>query len=190
MILGGGGHGKDLAEIVRADGTYDFGGFLDDDPTVPGVVGTVDALDPQERFLIGINDPTTRWTVHTLMLGRAVAPTIMHPTAVIAEDFRGGAGAVIAALTQIGPEVALGAHTHVGPGVTITRARVGSCVTVSPGATICGDVTIGSRTLIGAGAIVKNLVNIGTDCTIGAGAVVVRDVPDGTVVVGNPARAR
>lgn len=41
---------------------------------------------------------------------------------------------------------------------------------------------------IGAGAIVLGPVTVGDDAVIGAGAVVVDDVPDGAVVVGNPAR--
>jgi acetyltransferase-like isoleucine patch superfamily enzyme len=41
---------------------------------------------------------------------------------------------------------------------------------------------------IGANATILPGVTIGRDAVVGAGAVVVRDVPDGKVVVGNPAR--
>ncbi len=47
---------------------------------------------------------------------------------------------------------------------------------------------IGDRVTIGAGAIVLGPITVGDDAVIGAGAVVVDDVPDGAVVVGNPAR--
>jgi acetyltransferase-like isoleucine patch superfamily enzyme len=41
---------------------------------------------------------------------------------------------------------------------------------------------------IGSGAVILCGVTIGSDAMIGAGAVVTRDVPDGAVVAGTPAR--
>ena len=48
--------------------------------------------------------------------------------------------------------------------------------------------TIGDNVSVYAGAIIVGGVNIGNDVTIGAGAVVVKDVPDNSLVVGNPMR--
>ena len=48
--------------------------------------------------------------------------------------------------------------------------------------------TVGDRAVLGAGAKILGPVNIGADAKIGANAVVVRDVPDGKVAVGVPAR--
>lgn len=47
---------------------------------------------------------------------------------------------------------------------------------------------IGSRTFVGAGSIVLPGVTIGEDCIIGAGSVVSRNIPDGSLAVGSPAR--
>lgn len=46
----------------------------------------------------------------------------------------------------------------------------------------------GDRVNVGANAVIIGPIRIGNDVTIGAGAVVFRDVPDGHVAVGNPAR--
>lgn len=89
-------------------------------------------------------------------------------------------------------DVTLGAGTHVNYGVRAVRTRIGKHCTISPGAVICGDVTIGDRVLIGAGAVVCDRVTIGDGATIGAGAVVLPEsyVPSGDTWVGIPARWR
>ena len=51
-----------------------------------------------------------------------------------------------------------------------------------------GRVTIGDNTFIGAEAIILPGVTIGNNVIVGAGAVIAKDVPDGVVVAGNPAR--
>lgn len=50
------------------------------------------------------------------------------------------------------------------------------------------ETKIGNRCFIGFGAIILMGVNIGNDCIIGAGAVVCNDIPDDSIVVGNPSR--
>ena len=44
------------------------------------------------------------------------------------------------------------------------------------------------RAAVGTGAVILPGVTIGVGAIVGAGAVVTRDVPDGSTVVGNPAR--
>ena len=50
------------------------------------------------------------------------------------------------------------------------------------------EVAIGDNVWIGAGAIICPGVTIGSNTTIGAGSVVTRDIPEGTIAVGNPCR--
>lgn len=49
-------------------------------------------------------------------------------------------------------------------------------------------VTIGDDCWIGGGTVICPGVTIGNRCVIGAGSVVVKDIPDDSVAVGNPAR--
>lgn len=46
---------------------------------------------------------------------------------------------------------------------------------------------IGSRCFIGGRSLILPGISIGDDCIVGAGSVVTRDVPDGSIVAGNPA---
>jgi acetyltransferase-like isoleucine patch superfamily enzyme len=49
-------------------------------------------------------------------------------------------------------------------------------------------VLVKRRAAIGTGAVIMPGITIGANAVVGAGAVVTKDVPDGVVVVGNPAR--
>ena len=50
------------------------------------------------------------------------------------------------------------------------------------------DTHIGAFSFVGAGSIILPGVKIGDHCIIAAGSVVTADVPDRTIVAGNPAR--
>ena len=68
---------------------------------------------------------------------------------------------------------------------------VGDYVTVGHGAILHG-CTIGDNSLIGMGAVVLNGAQIGKNCIIGASALVTQgmQVPDGSMLLGVPARVR
>lgn len=50
------------------------------------------------------------------------------------------------------------------------------------------DTYIGKRCFIGANAIIMPGLRVGDNVIVGAGAVVTKDVPNGCIVAGNPAR--
>ena len=53
---------------------------------------------------------------------------------------------------------------------------------------IMTDTYIGSNVFVGGGSIIMPGVRIGNHVVVGAGSVVTKDVPDHSVVVGNPAK--
>ncbi|HEB5046597.1 TPA: hypothetical protein R0E73_004688 [Aeromonas hydrophila subsp. hydrophila] len=65
--------------------------------------------------------------------------------------------------------------------------NIGRNVTITAGVSLCGHVTIGENSRLAPNSTVKQRINIGRDCTIGLGAVVLKNVPDGDVMIGNPA---
>ena len=50
------------------------------------------------------------------------------------------------------------------------------------------EVKIGDRVWIGGRSVINPGVTIGNDCVIASGSVVTKDVPDGVIVGGNPAK--
>ena len=79
-----------------------------------------------------------------------------------------------------------GSVLHVDPGVPL---HVGARVTVGHKAMLHG-CTVGDESLIGIGAVVLNGARIGRHCLVGAGALVTegKEFPDGSLIVGAPAR--
>jgi acetyltransferase-like isoleucine patch superfamily enzyme len=106
---------------------------------------------------------------------------------------------------KIGRRVKVSSHTFICEGVTIEdEVFVGHSVTFIndryPRATnqdgsIQTDVDwklehtlVKKRASIGSGSTVLCGISIGENAVVGAGSVVTRDVPDGAIVAGNPAR--
>ena len=69
------------------------------------------------------------------------------------------------------------------------HTTIGKRCTVGHGAIVHG-CTIGDESMVGMGAIVLTGARIGKNCLIGAGAVVTgkMDAPDGSLLLGNPAK--
>lgn len=78
----------------------------------------------------------------------------------------------------------------IGNNVTITNATIlahDASTHIFTGYSKIGRVSIGNNVFIGYGSIVLPGVKIGNDCIIGAGSIVTKDVPNNSVVAGNPA---
>ena len=85
--------------------------------------------------------------------------------------------------------ITIGDYTMMGPNVTIASAGHPILPELrQQGYQYNMAVTIGRNCWLGTGVIVCPGVTIGDNVVIGAGSVVTRDIPSGTVAVGNPCR--
>jgi len=53
---------------------------------------------------------------------------------------------------------------------------------------LAGAVSVGDFSTVGSNATIFPGVSIGNNCFVGAGSVVRKDIPDNSMVIGNPSR--
>jgi sugar O-acyltransferase (sialic acid O-acetyltransferase NeuD family) len=198
LIVGAGGHGREVLDVVEACG-LEFSGFVDDgEPALEplhrrgvAILGGVGYLASYlGETILGIGDSTTRRTVGEELDGTVSwARAVVHPLASIGSDVRLDEGSVVAAGARLTTHISVGHHCYVGPNATIGHdAMLASYVTVLPGATVSGAVELQQGATVGTGANIRQGISVGEGAVVGAGAVVVDDVAPGLTVVGVPAR--
>lgn len=196
IVIGAGGHGKVIADIVISNGNT-VKGFLDDSDDVQGrtvlgfpVLGKLSDYKKYSdcEFVIAVGNPKIRKKIAESI--DVNWHTAIHPRAVVSKlDTSVGEGTVIMANAVINPSAKTGKHCIINTGAVVEHDNIlGDYVHISPNATLAGMVTVGDSTHIGAGACVKNNIRISDGCTVGAGAVVVRDITQSGIYVGVPAK--
>ena len=86
-------------------------------------------------------------------------------------------------------DVQIGRHVILNLGSTVSHdSVVGDFVTVSPGVSLCGKVTVREGCDLGTGCRIIQEVKVGEWSVLGAGTVAVRDILANVTAVGVPAK--
>lgn len=203
LILGCGGHGRVVLDILLAARSHHVLGFLDNNAEIHGrridgipVLGAIDQLERianeygATEILVAIGDNGVRRGLarDAEQAGFALASAV-HPSASLAHNARLGknvvvaAGSVVCANCQIGDSVILNTGCIVDH-----QTMIGEGAHICPGVRIAGRVVVESGAFVGIGATIVPRVTLGCESIVGAGAVVLDDVEPMATVVGVPAR--
>ena len=192
-IVGASGHGRVVADIAEKTGYCDIV-FLDDNPEIKNcgkwpVIGTSNReCEPERDVFIAIGNAKIREKLTKRFCDRHMA-TLIHPTAVVADDVEIGAGSVVMVGAIINPGTKIGRSCIINTASSVDHDCVlDDYVHISVGSHLCGTVEIGKSTWIGAGATVSNNISICGGCMIGAGATVVKSIKKAGTYLGVPAK--
>jgi len=172
----------------------------------------------QDFVIIGVNYlHETEESVPTLLGDNILirSHTVLYKGNKIGDNFQTGHGVLIRELNSIGNNVSIGSHSVIEHHVIIgNNVRIHSNVFIPEYSVIEEDAWIGPNVVltnaaypanlntksnlkgvhilqkakIGANSTILPGVTIGKNALVGAGSVVTKNVPDGKVVAGNPAR--
>ncbi len=203
IILGAGGHGRVVLDIVRQARVDKPVGFLDNNPALHGrridglpVLGGIESLPEVKSHgvrgvVIAIGDNGVRRSLgDTIEASDLELASAVHPSAQLASNASIGKGVVIAAGALVCAHCQIGDYAILNTGCIVDHeSMIGTGVHICPGVRLAGHVVVESGAFVGIGATVVQNVRIGFEAIVGAGAVVTRDVEPMTTVVGVPARA-
>jgi sugar O-acyltransferase (sialic acid O-acetyltransferase NeuD family) len=202
ILVAASGLAREVLALVRAHGSHDVVGFLDDDvarhgTTLDGVpvLGGLDAVTehPDAELLVCAGKGASRERIVERLDGLGVFPiryaTVVHPGVDVPDGCEVGVGSVVLAGVALTAAVTVGSHVVVMPNVTLTH----DCVlqdfsTVCAGVALGGSVVVGRAAYLGMNASVRENVRVGEGATLGMGAALLVDQPDGETWAGVPAR--
>lgn len=196
IILGGGGHGLVLSDLVRCNPSFRLRGFLDDGKRRGDVVDGVPVLGPisdvailcakqQTAVLNAVGfvdpDPALRTRFFTMASeAGALMPPFVHTSATVDPRATLGAGVQIHAGATVGPDVVIEDGAMINTGAVISHhCHIGRHTHIAPGAVLAGAVTVGADSIVGMGVTAYLGITIGSGCVVENGVNLFKSLPDG-----------
>lgn len=201
VVVGAGGHGACLAEVLVSVGA-EIRGFVDHATTAPAsYLGFEVMADVPQRHLengwpvaLGVGDNFQRARLHESLLRRGATdahfPAVAHRDSSVSPFASLGPGTFIFQGANVGPVARTGRFCVVATGATATHHAEMADYAFLAVRAVLGAASLGKRSFLGVGAVVQPRCTVGADVVIGAQSLVLGDVPDRTVAYGVPASVR
>jgi sugar O-acyltransferase (sialic acid O-acetyltransferase NeuD family) len=201
VIVGAGGHGREIADIIHTTPHQKLLGFIDENVEIHKrlingipVLGGFSFLSNLDRNSVKVICAIGTPTIHKALIQRTISlgfqfTNVISPSSIISSSATISHGVVVFPQVSVGANATLKSFSCLNVGVTVSHdTLVQEYAIINPGAHLAGNVTIGIGCMVGMGSNIIQGCSVGDWTTIGAGTVVVKDMPANVTAVGVPAR--
>jgi len=191
-----------LAKIINEKNKeWEYICFIDDAPELEGQkINGVEVLSFErylesavketDRFIIAAGESVTRKAIDRKLQEHGLfLDCLIHPDNHVADTADLGPGTIVQNNVNPPPNCKVGRCVLLqGNSAIGHEVEVGDYSTISTFSFVGGETSIGEECYIAPGAMLRNKIKIGKNCIVGMGSIVTKDVPDNSVVYGNPGR--
>lgn len=205
VIVGAGGHGKEVAQILAEqyanDSKCKILGFIDENINLHGkkinnlpVLGGISWLEEHRtdslRVICAVGNPKImKMLVDKINQQKIEFINAIHPQAYIAPNAKIGKGVIIFQNTSISVDTQIGNYVTINVSSSISHdCIIEDYSNINPRVSIAGNVHVGALSFIGMGSSIIQGISIGSQATVGAGSVIIRNIPSNSLAVGVPAK--
>lgn len=201
ILVGGGGHAKIILDSMDRS-RYEVIGILDAFLSVGTKISGIPVLGgdamAEDLYKNGVHDAIITTVGNGELFRKLIAkykgvgffiPGIMHPKSHVSESASLGEGVSLLVNSCVNTEANIGAYVTINSNAVVEHeCIVGEGTHIAPCSVLLGGCRVGKYCLIGAGSVVLPQIRVGDNCIVGAGSIVTKDLPDGAMAYGNPAR--
>lgn len=203
VIIGAGGLGREVFHWAQKNpynnNVWTLKGFLDDNPValqgydypvpiINSIEGHIPASD--ELFVCAIGNPAFRERCASLIQQKGGEfINLIHPKATLGGNIILGRGVIINPGAILSADLRIGNHVVIDSNANVGHdAVIGDYSHLSLAATVGGGAHIGKACFLGVNSTVLPRIELGDGATLGAGSVLTKDMPEGRILKGIPAR--
>ncbi|HQV99772.1 MAG TPA: hypothetical protein PLZ91_05590 [Bacteroidia bacterium] len=207
LIIGGPGNATVIGDTVidankRGSREYEFCGYINDRdglkeisgmPVMGGLKDIDKLIEDDYHFIFSIykfdcQDERIR-LFDSLKIPDERLAIFVHPTAYVSHNVELSPGCVIMPNVSVTSNTRFGKSVIVRPGTTIGHDNIiGAHTSITAGASIGSCINIGEGSFIGLKACIREYLTLGKYSMAAMGAVIVKDIGEGELWGGNPAK--
>ena len=178
------------SEIMFVDDNRSGEKFTSDKIDIISQENLFKRFSKEDRVLIATGEPSLREKLYNKLKSKdLIFDTLIDPNVPVSKSAKIKNGTIICDFCSISSDVIICENVLIN-----RQAIIGHDIEIGPNSVISstvnlgGNVKVGSSSYVGMGAHVKEGIKIGSDSILAMGAILIKDVPDGMIAVGNPAR--
>ena len=200
-IYGAGGLAREVLELAKTINDiehrwddYVFIDIISSDNLLNGiqVVSEEYALEHKNDIeaVIAVGEPEIRNKIYDkIIAGNIMMTNLIHPDVRISDTITLGKGVIVCAGVTITCNVVIDDNVYIQPHAVIGHdISIGKHSIIGSNAQISGSNKFGERVFMGFLSGTVQEITVGNDVEISAGAIVFRNIEQGLIVMGNPAR--